>query len=131
MRCTLLPRFCAKRDTPMLSSRKFQSNLQRRHGFVVIVKGIRAHCSHAVTRHCMRWGSRRTLKGLSWVREPLLKVYDEHKAQFCQAMSSRIPLYLLDANDPYSTTALASSRYIWHETLCEGRVTEDPERTLR
>jgi len=36
----------------------------------------------------------------SRVREPLPKGYDEYN----QAMLSRIPMYLLDADDPYSTT---------------------------
>jgi len=33
------------------------------------------------------------------------------KRQICPAMLSPIDLYLLDADDQYSTTALASSRY--------------------
>jgi len=39
------------------------------------------------------------------------------KRPFCPAMLSRIPSYCLDADDPHSTTALASLSYICSQPL--------------
>ena len=59
--------------------------------------------SERTLRGCHGWASRE--------KEAFLKVCDSSQRYFCLVMLSRIPLYFLDANDPYNTAALASSRY--------------------
>ena len=61
-----------------------------------------------VTRHCMKGGSRRTLGGDSGKRTPSKGLWRHRNLSFCFPISSCIPLYLLDANEPHCTTALAS-----------------------
>jgi len=59
----------------------------------------------------MKGGSRRTLGGDSGKRTPSKGLLRDINLSCCFPMSSCIPLYLLDADDPHSTTALASLRY--------------------
>ena len=56
---------------------------------------------------CMKGESRRTLGGDSGKRTPSKGLLRDINLSSCVPMSSCIPLYLLDADDPHSTTALA------------------------
>jgi len=56
----------------------------------------------------MKRGSRRTLGKDSFKRTPSKGLLRDINLSSCFPMSSCIPLYLLDADNPHSTTALAS-----------------------
>jgi len=78
----------------------------------------------------MKGRSRRTLGGDSGNRTPSKGLLRDINLSSCFPMSSCIPLYLLDADDLHSSTALASLRYTEHSGAQVSLTVIDPRRML-
>jgi len=107
----------------VISIQKIWENT-RQHGWTKLPFNTR-HKSWSVTRHCVNWRSRRTPGWLSGKRTPSKDLLRALNGSFVQPCCRVLPYTFwmpttrtvpppwphLVANDPHSTTALASSRY--------------------